>query len=130
MTDYGAVIRFCGVGILAAFATIIIKEIKKEAAQGVSFGVFVLMLGFTVPLVAEIVSYTASLGGYVSGEAGEYILLVVKALGITYLTYVSAEICKTAGEGSIAGQIELLGRMEILLMCLPYFKKLISLALL
>ncbi len=130
MTDYGAVIRFAGVGILATFSTAIIREIKRESAQGVSLGVFVLMLCFTVPFVAEIVNYTSSLGEYVGGEEGEYILLVVKALGITYLSYVSAEICKAAGEGSVASQIELFGRLEILIMCLPYFKKLISLALL
>ena len=123
------VIEFCGIGIYAVFAVMVIRELRKEVSQNTSFAVFAVMLSVSLPLVGEFVLFAASLGDKISSDASAYISVILKSLGITYITYVSSEICKSAGEGGIAGQVELVGRIEILLLCIPYFEKLVNLAL-
>lgn len=123
------ILEFCGIGVYAVFAVMVIRELKREVSQTASFGIFSLMLCLSIPLIGEAVGFVSSLGKYVNEESRDYISAVLKSLGITYITYVSSEICKGAGEGGIAGQVEFFGRMEILLLCVPYFEKLLSLAL-
>ena len=48
-----------------------------------------------------------------------YILTLIKMLGITYLAEFSAGLCKDAGYSSIATQIEMFGKLTILVLSLP-----------
>lgn len=123
------ILEFCGIGVYAVFAVMVIRELKREVSQTAAFAVFVLMLCLSVPAVGEVIGFASSLDRYVNKESVDYISVILKSLGITYVTYVSSEICKSAGEGGIAGQVEFFGRIEILILCIPYFEKLLSLAL-
>ena len=123
-------LEFCGIGIYAAFAVLVTKELRREVSQAVSFGIFAVMLCLCIPIIGELVSFALSLSDKVNEECRDSIGVILKALGITYITYISSEICKNAGENSIASQVEFMGRMEIMLLCLPFFEKILSFALL
>ena len=49
----------------------------------------------------------------------DYLGFLFKAVGITYVCEFCASICKDAGYGAIAGQIEIFGKLSVLLMGLP-----------
>ena len=55
---------------------------------------------------------------YLSG-GGKYLGFLFKAVGITYVCEFCASICKDAGYGAVAGQIEIFGKLSILLMGIP-----------
>lgn len=117
----------CGVGICALVCLTVIKELRKEYAPLFLLGFSVVVLAYLVPKIgaaAEFLAECADLAG------GERISVVVRALGVTYLTSTASEICKSAGEASVGNTIELAGRVEILLMCIPLFRELLDLALL
>lgn len=48
-----------------------------------------------------------------------YLTTLLKITGITYIAEFSAGICKDAGYGSIANQIEIFGKLSILAMSMP-----------
>lgn len=48
-----------------------------------------------------------------------YIQILIKILGITYVSEFSASLCKDAGHAAIAGQIELVGKLSILAVSMP-----------
>ena len=123
-------LEFCGIGIYAAFAVLVTRELRREVSQTVSFGIFAVMLCLCIPIIGELVSFALSVSDKVNEECRDSIGVILKALGITYITYISSEICKNAGENSIASQVEFMGRTEIMLLCLPFFEKLLSFALL
>lgn len=56
----------------------------------------------------------------------EEIETIIKALGIGAVAEVTADICKTAGESTLAGQVELIGKTEILILSLPLAAKLLT----
>ena len=48
---------------------------------------------------------------------------MLKALGICFITQLGADVCRDAGESSLASKIELGGRMSILALCIPMITK-------
>ena len=58
----------------------------------------------------------------------EYLSVLIKAIGVCYLTQFSADSCRDAGESSLAGKVELAGKIAILISALPLLDSVISLA--
>ena len=51
-----------------------------------------------------------------------YLELVIKILGIAYISSFCSEICKDAGAGSLASKVELVGKIFILILSLPILR--------
>lgn len=54
---------------------------------------------------------------------------VIKTVGVSILTRVTAELCRDAGEGGIASAVEVAGGACALLICLPLFEAVLELIL-
>jgi stage III sporulation protein AD len=52
---------------------------------------------------------------------------VLKITGIAYIAEFGAEVCKDAGEGSIASKIELAGKVTIIVLAVPIITSLLDL---
>ncbi len=48
-----------------------------------------------------------------------YVGTLLKMLGITYIADFSSNICKDAGYQAIAGQIEVFGKLAVLVLSMP-----------
>lgn len=117
----------CGIGICALAVLTLLRELRKEYAP-------LFMLGFTVVLLAAMIPKLSGAVDFLkecaSAAGGERISVVIRALGITYLTSTASELCRSAGESALGNTIELAGRVEILLLCIPLFRELLDIALL
>jgi len=124
MTD---VLTFCGAGLFAVFAISVIRELRREYTVPVVLTVCVIFFLYILPKIGESVQFVRELSVYLESSHAD---VIFRALGITYLTGTSSEICKSAGEPAVGGYIELAGRIEIMLLCIPLFRELTELALL
>ncbi len=120
------VLIFCGTGLFALFAVSVIRELRKEYTIPVILTVCIVFFLYIVPKIGEAVQFIREIAVYLEHSRAKILL---RALGITYLTGTSSEICKSAGEPAIGNYIELAGRIEILLLCIPLFRELAELAL-
>ena len=120
------VLIFCGTGLFALFAVSVIRELRKEYTIPVILTVCIVFFLYNVPKIGEAVQFIREIAVYLEHSRAKILL---RALGITYLTGTSSEICKSAGEPAIGNYIELAGRIEILLLCIPLFRELAELAL-
>jgi stage III sporulation protein AD len=48
-----------------------------------------------------------------------FLKTVLKVVGIAYLAGFASQVCRDAGEGAMAGKIELAGKVGILLLAMP-----------
>lgn len=55
---------------------------------------------------------------YVRLDTG-YIAILIKMIGITYVAEFSSNLCKDAGYQAVAGQIEMFGKLSILVISMP-----------
>ncbi len=71
---------------------------------GIAAGAVVLtaVVSFAMPLVSQLKSIAEN-----SGIKNEYFILMLKSLGICYITQFAADICTDFGQSSLASKIEL-----------------------
>ena len=118
-------IKVAIIGLGAAILAAWIKNVKPEYAVWILFGAGLLLSGFVVGKLEIIVEELQVLRSYFSSH-GTYIKLILKIIGITYLAEISADLCKDAGANALASQIELFGKLSILVLCMPIMTSLLE----
>ena len=101
-------------------ALLLLRQYKPEWAPLLRMAGAVLFGGFLIAAMGEAVSAIRSLapsGGDALPE-GTWAILI-KALGLAFLTEITAGICRDSGEAGLASWVELAGKLEILLLSLP-----------
>ena len=118
--------RVCLLAIPVLVLLLTVKSWKADflplvrIATAVTVGA--LLLTATQPLVAYFQELTRE------SAASEYADLLFKALGVAILTQCCSEIARECGESGLATGVELVGKLEILLLSLPLLREILSLA--
>lgn len=111
--------------IASAALCVLLRQYRPEFAvgAGIAAGICVtlLLLGYALPAV----DLMKQLGESV-GEAADYIAVPVKALGICYVGQFAGDVCRDAGQASLAGKVELATRLAVLLLSVPLIERLIE----
>jgi len=94
------------------------RQGKAEFSTFVSFTGSILIAWIAVRLLDGIIGSFERLEKLVSVDM-EYIALLLKMIGVTYLSEFSSAICRDAGYSAVAGQIELVGKLTILTIGMP-----------
>lgn len=112
-------------GVLAAMLAAWIKSVKPEYSVWVLLAAGVMMAGFTAVKLEVIVSELRFLQSYFSAYSA-YFVILLKIIGITYLAEISSALCKDAGANALASQVELFGKLSILVLCMPVLTALLE----
>lgn len=119
-------LKLCMLAVVGVAAALIVKQWKSDflpllrVALVILFGVAALRTAS--PLITYLFDLTGSTG------LAEHAKILLKALSIAVLTQCCAEICKECGENAAATGVELTGKMEILLLCLPLMHDILGIA--
>lgn len=112
------IIQVVGLGLIATFLAMILKEQKPAFAFLLSLFtgviIFLFLIGEinTVLRMLERIATNANLNMI-------YVETILKIIGIAYIAEFGAQITKDAGQGAIASKIELAGKILILVMAIP-----------
>ena len=106
------------IGIVASFLGIAIKKDRGEyailigiAAGGFIFGYAILQLSVIVNFMKELIEKLPI--------KSDYLGVILKMLGVTYVAEFASNICKDAGYQAIAGQIEMFAKLAIVALSVP-----------
>lgn len=105
-------------GIVGILLAVPLKSYKAEYGIYVGIAVCLVVLGYALQYFEGILDAMEKLRGYLENNYG-YITLLLKAVGATYACEFCAGICKDAGYSGIAGQVEMAGKLYILLSGMP-----------
>ncbi|MCI9082318.1 MAG: stage III sporulation protein AD [Lachnospiraceae bacterium] len=112
------IVKIAILGIVGALLGIMLKGQKKEYELFVSLGVSLCIFYFLMSKLKLVVSVINRMQDYVELDTS-YIAILIKMIGITYVSEFSANLCKDAGYQSVAGQIEMFGKLSILVISMP-----------
>ncbi len=112
------IIKIAILGIAGALLGIMLKCYKKEYELFVMLGVSLCIFYFIMSKLKLVISVISRMQEYVSLDSS-YIAILIKMIGITYVSEFSANLCKDAGYQSVAGQIEMFGKLSILAISMP-----------
>jgi len=113
-------------GILTIMIAMAMKQGRAEFATFVSFTGSILIAWIAVRLLEGITGSFVRLEKLLSVDM-EYITLLLKMMGVTYLSEFSSSLCRDAGYSAVAGQIELVGKLTILTIGMPIVLTLLEL---
>ncbi|MGI6169896.1 MAG: stage III sporulation protein AD [Christensenellales bacterium] len=119
------IIQVAVIGIIATVLAVVLRKDRPEYALQIGIAAGVIILFLVIGSVSEIVRYVSELAATYHIDTA-YVGVVVKIIGVAYIAEFAAQICKDAGENSIASKVELVGKVLICLLALPIMKALID----
>lgn len=105
-------------GIVGVLFAVSIKSYKAEYGIYVAVAVCLIILEYIMRYFMQILTGIEQIRGYLH-ENYQFLAVLLKATGATYACEFCAGICKDAGYGGVAGQVEMLGKLYILSVGMP-----------
>lgn len=119
------IISVCVLGLFAVLGSLTLKNYNKEISALLIISAVILMCLTSLPVLSELFSSINEFSTAANIQ-NEYISVLIKSLGICYITQLSVNICKENGSQSIASQIEIAGKLMILILAIPIYNDLIT----
>ena len=117
-----------GIALIAASISLLLKKFNPEISLVIRILAGVLILGLIILNLRPVLNQISSLINS-ANIPGEYLDIVFKAIGITFITQLAYDSCRDAEESSLASKIEMAGKIAILIISLPLFEKIAEIAI-
>ena len=116
-----------GIALLAMILCVLLRGYRPEYSVFLSLTAGILILLMTLDALVPVMETLTELIE-ISGQGREAFTILLKALGVCFITQLASDACKDAGEGAIASKVELAGKVVILLLAMPLFEQIIGVA--
>ena len=123
-----SILAFVGSALVMCVLIITVRQLKPELsilllmACGVALTLY--LINSFIPLINEIRSLAQT-----GGIDAELMGVIIKSFGICVTVQTASDVCRDAGQTALAGKIEFGGKLALLLVALPLFRRLLELAL-
>ena len=112
------IMKIGSIGLIGVLLAVFFRTVRAE--YGVYMGIATGMLSFWYTLQnLSVFMEEVHLLQAVTGQDNGFLAILLKVVGITYICEFCAGICKDAGYGAVGGQIEIFGKVMVLLTGLP-----------
>ena len=120
------IFKIIGISLLTTIGVLILKPTKPDFAMivGLSGGILVFLC------IVDLLSQVFGLFEYVMQSTklnSEMFALLIKIVGVGYITEFSANICNDSGNSALASKILLAGKLVIFVMAIPIITSLVEL---
>ena len=115
-------VRIGGIALTGLSALLILRAYKPEWAVFLRIAVTVVSLGLVLSLAGTVMDYVTDLSAATGALDGESWTILLKALGLAFLTETAASVCRDSGEAGLATWVETAGKLEILLLSFPLIR--------
>lgn len=112
------IIKIVSFAFITLFVILILKGKKDELVVQISIVAGALIFLFMLNKITAVMELLQQLAIKAKIDF-VYLTTVFKILGIAYLASFCSEICKDAGESSLASKVEFAGKILILVLAIP-----------
>lgn len=122
-----SMLQLCALGVLAACLGYVLRSAGAKGAVAVSLAGGLAFLGYALARYREPIAALREM----AERAGLTPALesILRMLFIGLLAGIAADICRDVGEAGLAARVEFCGRVEIILLALPFLLEIFTLAL-
>lgn len=118
-------IRICLLSVSVLLLAMPLKQEKSHFSLLIGLALGLGILGAIIRRMQVIMETFEQLKQYL-GTSGGYLGILLKVLGITYVCEFASSICKDAGYGFVASQLEVLGKMSVMISGISFLFALIE----
>lgn len=112
-------------GMAVVLLAIQFKSVKPEYGIMISVAGCIFIFVYSLSRIGDIISLVDKLTSLTS-ISREYIKILLKITGITFISEISSDIAKDCGYAAVANQVQIFGKLSVLAISLPVFVELIS----
>lgn len=111
-------IKIALIGVAAVMIALQFKSNRQEYGVYIALVACIIITAFGLTRLEIIIDTIRKIQSYLSINKS-YFSILFQIIGITYIAEFASSLCKDAGHSSIAGQIELVGKISILTVSMP-----------
>lgn len=119
MSDWMKVVAYA---FITLFLGVLLRELGFKGARLVLLLGMISIVGASVVYISKILSLLPGLGG----ENREYAVAMLKIIGVGYAFGICSDVCAELGETSLSGAVVTFGRVEILMLSVPFVKMIVE----
>lgn len=119
------VIRIGVLGVAGVLFALQFKAEKQEYSLYIGFAASLIIFAFAVDKLTAVLDNMVIFQKYID-SGSMYFKILLKAIGITYICEFCSAVCKDAGYAAVAGQIEVFGKLSVLITGIPILLALIE----
>ncbi|HEY8415502.1 MAG TPA: stage III sporulation protein AD [Thermaerobacter sp.] len=117
-----------GIALVASVLLVLLRQARPEWAVLLSLvtaAAVLLLLAGQVQAVIRVITQVAERASLDM----RYLDVLLRIVGVAYLSEFGAQLCRDAGEGALAAKVELAGKIVILLLSVPVLMAVLELLL-
>ena len=120
------IMKIIGVALVTVFTSVLIKSTKPELSFAVTItGIIIISLYIVDALENTLTSFSTL--SQISGAPNGLLKLLIKIVGVGYITEFGAGIITDFGSPSVADKVVLAGKLTIVILSIPILESLLSL---
>jgi len=120
--------QIVAIGLVSTILALTVKKQSPEMAIIISIAASILIFVVIFPRLTAVISVLQSISERIDTRSN-YIDVVLRIIGISYIAEFGSEICKDAGQTSLASKIDLGGKIIIMTIAAPIILSLIDVIL-
>lgn len=118
-------VRIAMIGVAGVLLALQLKALKPEYSVYLCIGVSLILFGFAADRLKVILEGLEAVQNCLPLHVG-YIQTLMKIIGVTYIAEFASDLCKDAGYQTIAGQIQIFGKLSVLTISIPILTALLD----
>ncbi len=115
--------KVAAVALVGTVALLLFKQYKPEWGIPTRLVLGVVLSGMLLAGVGEILSFTEALTEGDNPMPQSMWQLILKGLGIAFVTEIAMGVCRDSGEASLATWVEMAGKLALLLLAMPLIRE-------
>ena len=119
------VIKIVGVSIFAVIMIIILKNYRPDMALVLSIITGIGIMLYAISKMSSVINVLNDLVSK-SGVNTDFLLIIIKVIGIAYIVEFGKNVCIDAGQSSIATKLEMAGKVVIVVLTIPLISSLVN----
>ncbi|NLC10718.1 MAG: stage III sporulation protein AD [Firmicutes bacterium] len=105
-------------GVIATIIILVIKEYRPDLARQLSIAAGIIILLFLLDYLRTVLNVITEV--ILRADMNIFFLQILfRIVGVAYIAEFGAQVCRDAGENTIASKIELAGKIFILALAIP-----------
>ena len=112
------IFKIVGLGIAAAVMSVFLKNWRGEIAIQISLIASAIIFFMIMPYLESVLEMFRDISNQIGIDV-KFVTVILKVIGIAYVTQFGAELCRDAGETAVASKIEFGGKVMIVALSMP-----------
>lgn len=110
--------KIIGIALVSVIMAVLLKGYRPEISLAVSLTAMAVMFLIISPYLKTALNSFINLSEQI-GLNMKYMAIIIKVIGIAYITQIAVEICRDAGENALGTKVEICGKIVIIVMSMP-----------